>query len=431
MLSRARLTAYALPALPLAALSLAAHVHLPTVYAGGIGLAAAGTALLISRLVDGVVDPLIGLACDRGRLRRKVWLAAALPLLALAGWALFRPPPGAGALYLGLWSSLFYLGLTALLVPYQAWGTELSPDYRERTRVAGWREAAALCGMIAALALPAVLALPVADALRTLFPPLVILLAGAVALLLMRVPEPKPASGSTSVTGSLRVLLENRAFRWLLAAQGLNALANALPATLFLLFVGDRLGAPDLSGPLLLAYLLTGVLSVPLWLWLARTWDKHRLWAASLAFTALAFLPVVFLGPGDGLLFIVFCLLTGCGLGADLCLPAAMLADVTDEQTARTGDSRAGLYVALWSLTGKLALALAVGLSFPLLELAGFQPGSGQAPLALPLLYAAVPVALKLAAVALILRYPLDAVRQAALRHHMTSPRPEIPPCAG
>lgn len=429
MLPRARLTAYALPALPLAALSLAAHVHLPTVYAGGIGLAAAGTALLVSRLVDGVVDPLIGLACDRGRLRRRVWMAAALPLLAVAGWALFRPPAGAGALYLGLWSSLFYLGLTALLVPYQAWGTELSPDYRERTRIAGWREAAALCGMIAALALPAVLALPVADALRTLYPPLVLLLAVSVGLTVLTVPEIRAAP--TAGTGGLRVLLDNRPFRRLLAAQGLNALANALPATLFLLFVGDRLAAPDLSGPLLLAYLLTGVLSVPLWLRLARTGEKHRLWSVSLVLTALAFLPVAFLGSGDGPLFIAFCLLTGVGLGADLCLPAAMLADVTDEQTARTGDSRAGLYVALWSLTGKLALALAVGLSFPLLELAGFRPGSGQAPLALPLLYAAVPVALKLAAAGLIRRYPLDAVRQAALRQQMTIPRPETPPCAG
>ncbi|WP_019646610.1 MFS transporter [Novispirillum itersonii] len=426
MLSRARLTAYALPALPLAALSLAAHVHLPTVYAGGIGLAAAGTALLVSRLVDGVIDPLIGLACDRGRLRRKLWLALGLPLLAVAGWALFRPPPGAGAVYLGLWSSLFYLGLTALLVPYQAWGTELSDDYRERTRVAGWREAAALCGMIAALALPAVLALPVTEALKILYPPLVILLAAATGLVILTVPEPQ--RGLTTGRGSLRVLLENRPFRRLLAAQALNALANALPATLFLLFVGDGLGAPDLSGPLLLAYLLTGVLSVPLWLRLARSRDKHRLWAASLAFTAAAFLPVAFLGTGDGLLFIAFCLLTGIGLGADLCLPAAMLADVTDEQTARTGDSRAGLYVALWSLTGKLALALAVGLAFPLLDLAGFMPGSGQAPLALPLLYAALPVALKLAAALLIRRYPLDAARQASLRHSLSSPDPETPP---
>lgn len=419
MPTRRQLAAYGLPALPLAALGIPVHVHLPAFYAHdlGLGLGAVGGVLLVSRLLDVLADPLIGLACDRGRHRRKVWMAAGLPLLALSGWQLFLPPAGIGPLHLMLWSALFYASLTMVLVPYQAWGAEWSPDYAERTRIAGWREAFALVGIVAAIAVPGALSLSRGESLAALFPPSILLLVAATILIALAVPERPSLAGGGS--GFLRPLLANRPFRRLLAAQALNAFANALPATLFLLYVGDRLGRPDLAGPLLLAYLLAGVVTVPLWVAASRLWGKHRAWGLSLAVAALAFLPVPLLGPGDWLLFVVLCVASGLGLGADLALPAAMLADVVDEHAAQSGEDRAGLYVALWGLTGKLALALAIGVAFPLLDLAGFVPGSGSAPLALPLLYAGVPVVLKLCAALVILRFPLDQARQAALRQRI------------
>ena len=63
------------------------------------------------------------------------------------------------------------------------------------------------------------------------------------------------------------------------------------------------------------------------------------------------------------------------------------------------------------------SLALAVGLAFPLLDLAGFAAeGSGDGGLAmLVALYALVPVALKLVAIALMWNFPLDAGAHAEL----------------
>jgi len=418
--ARRHLLIYGLPALPLAALGIPVHVHLPTFYAEqvGLGLAATGLALLAARLFDAVADPLVGLLSDHGQHRRKLWLAASLPLLAVAGWHLFRPAEGVGFGYLVLWSGLFHLGLTMALVAYQAWGTELSDDYHQRSIVAGWREAFALVGVVTAIALPALLAWSNADILAKLFPPAMIVLVLAVAAAALWLPEQPPRPGIGF--GALVPLLANRPFRRLIAAQTINALANALPATLFLLFVGDRLGRADLAGGLLMGYLLAAIVSVAPWLAAARRWGKHRAWAASLALTALAFLPALALGSGDWVAFAVICLLTGFGLGADLALPASMLADVIDEHAAVSGQGHAGLYVALWSLAAKLALAVAVGLAFPLLQLSAFVPGSGQAPFALALLYAGVPVALKLAAAAMIHRFPLDRARQIELRRRIT-----------
>jgi GPH family glycoside/pentoside/hexuronide:cation symporter len=127
-----------------------------------------------------------------------------------------------------------------------------------------------------------------------------------------------------------------------------------------------------------------------------------------------------FLKPGDVWLFAIICAGTGLALGADLMLPPAIQADVIDVDTAATGEQRAGLYFALWSLATKLALAAAVGVAFPLLALAGFDPASGlrtDVGLAmLGFLYAGAPVLLKLLAVWLKWSFPLDAAEQARLR---------------
>ena len=100
-----------------------------------------------------------------------------------------------------------------------------------------------------------------------------------------------------------------------------------------------------------------------------------------------------------------------------------MQADVIDLDRLRSGRERAGLYFAIWGMGTKLALALAVGIAFPLLELAGFEtvPGGGGAlPLfALAALYSLVPVAFKLASIALMRGYPITAARHDRLRQRI------------
>jgi Na+/melibiose symporter-like transporter len=81
-------------------------------------------------------------------------------------------------------------------------------------------------------------------------------------------------------------------------------------------------------------------------------------------------------------------------LGADLALPPAMLADAIPA----TRRSDTGLYLGMWTLVGKLALALAAGVALPLLDLAGYRASDGGGVRALAWIYAALPCALKLGA---------------------------------
>ncbi|MEL6744557.1 MAG: MFS transporter, partial [Pseudomonadota bacterium] len=104
-LSRRQLLAYALPALPLAAMTLPLYTFIPTFYAESLGLplAAIGATLFLVRAFDAVNDPVAGWLSDRWRPsfgRRRSWFALSLPVLMLGVWMLFWPPVDADITYL-------------------------------------------------------------------------------------------------------------------------------------------------------------------------------------------------------------------------------------------------------------------------------------------------------------------------------------------
>jgi Na+/melibiose symporter-like transporter len=157
-----KLLFYAVVALPLATIGLPLTIYLAPFYAGEIGipLAALGTAMLLARLVDVVVDPFIGTLSDRWRPRvgrRKIWLPIGGLMLICGVFMLFRPSPGVGIGYFLFWTTIVYVGFTATKIPYEAWGAELSKDYAGRTRIASARQLFTLIGLVVATTVPALI----------------------------------------------------------------------------------------------------------------------------------------------------------------------------------------------------------------------------------------------------------------------------------
>jgi Na+/melibiose symporter-like transporter len=430
-----RLLAYGLPGLPLAALMLPLYIFLPTFYAkqAGIGFAAVGGALLVARLWDAVSDPMIGWLSDRfdGRFgRRRPWMLAGLPLVLLSVWMLFVPPDNAGSAHLLLWSILLYLGGTMIMLPYQAWGAEISSDYHERSRISASREIFVVAGTLIAAGLPQVLGNTQGNAaggaLEALAWGLSVALPLTVLICVTLVADPPTARRQRlAPKRGLQILVANQPFRRLIAAYFLNGIANGLPATLFLLFVEHVIQRPEWQGGLLLTYFLCGILAVPFWLWLSRRTSKHVAWIAAMIWACAAFVWVPILGEGDIALFFAVCVLTGASLGADLVLPASMQADVIDVDAAETGQRRAGIYFALWGLATKISLALAVGIAFPLLEIIGFQESTMEndetALFALAALYSLLPVIFKLASLRLVAGFTIDQAEHARLQEKIAT----------
>lgn len=428
-ISRRLLFAYALPAAPLAALGLPLYSLVPTYYTETLGLpiASVGWALLLVRLFDAITDPLAGYAADRIQPRfgrRRLLFLLSLPVAALSALMLYWPADGAGVGWLTVWGMLTSLGFTLAVVPYAAWGAELVNDYHGRTRLTSAREGLTLLGTLIAIVLPFAIGFerPGFSGLAVLGITVAVLLLVFGGLSVWIVPEPVNQTRTVlPLRESLACLARNRPFLRLIAAFFVNGLANGIPATLFLYFVSARLLLPELRGPLLFLYFLSAIAGIPLAALAARKLGKHRAWSIAMIAACAIFSAAPFLPAGAAIAFALICAATGLLLGFDLALPPSIQADVIDADTAASGDQRSGFYFAAWGLATKLSLAAGVGVVFPLLGYFGFNPlpnanNDETALFALAAIYAWVPVALKLAAIALMWNFPLDETAQSELQ---------------
>jgi glycoside/pentoside/hexuronide:cation symporter, GPH family len=396
---------YGFMGLPLAFVALPLYVILPHHYASqyGVPLATLGLILLLARFFDAAIDPLLGRWSDQqfarsatGVLRWGVLLAAVLGV----GFTMLFFPPVRELPQLGWWLAgsllLTYVAFSAISIMHQSWGARLGGDEAQRSRIVAWREGLGLVGVLLASVLPVAAGLPATTA--------VFFLALAIACgYWFQAPRPVSAATQQHATISLWLPFRRPAFRALLAVFIVNGIASAIPATLLLFFVQDRLQAPSSMEPVFLgSYFVCAALSIPAWLVAVRRWGLARSWLGGMALSVSVFLFAAGLGAGDSAGFIAVCALSGIGLGADLALPSALLAGVI--QTNGDQGSAEGAYFGWWNFSTKLNLALAAGLALPILGALGYAPGSRD-PAALQMLtwsYCLLPCVLKLGAATLL-----------------------------
>jgi GPH family glycoside/pentoside/hexuronide:cation symporter len=425
------LAAYGSLAFPLAAAFIALQVIVPTFYAQALGLSlsAVGAILLTSRLWDLVTDPLVGYLSDRTPAawgRRKAWVVGSAPLIAASVWLLFNPPAGVGNGFLLLCTLAIYVAGTMSIVPMNAWGAELSSAYHQRSRIAGSRVVFGLAGTLAALLL--VDNSDNRSLAESLYAITLLTLAGlaiSVPVAAWRVPDRGIVHDSgNNLREALALLTRPSPFRRLLLAFGLNGLGNAIPATLFLLYVTHVLERPEVAGPMLFLYFVCSAVSVPVWVAISRRIGKHQAWCRAVIGSCVFFAGAPFLGEGDVLAYAAVVIGTGLMIGADLALPSAINGDLIEWDALENGRRRPGLFFALWGTTSKLAFALAVGLIFPLLDLAGFDAAGSNAAddvRLLAVLYGAPSLLFKGAALLLMWRFPIDEAEHSRIRRELAA----------
>jgi glycoside/pentoside/hexuronide:cation symporter, GPH family len=401
--------AYGLLGLPLAFVALPLYVILPNHYARefGVPLATLGAILLGARLFDAFIDPLLGRLSDRlfARSPGAVLALGAAAALALAlGFALLFFPlvrePSALIVWATVMLVLTYVGYSALSVSHQSWGAMLGGNEAQRSRIVAWREGLGLVGVVMASVTPVALGLPATTGLF-----FVMLALGWVAWTRAVKPRAQPVTTQLAMTHAVRSPLwlpfRSKDFRRLLAVFMLNGIASAVPATLVLFFIQDRLQAPAAMEPAFLgSYFLCAALSIPLWLAVVKRIGLARTWLIGMFLAIAVFAWATQLGAGDTIAFVVVCALSGVALGTDLALPGAMLAGVI-QANGQSGQSE-GAYFGWWNFATKLNLALAAGLALPLLGVFGYAPGVRDAAAldALVIAYCVLPCVLKLGATA-------------------------------
>lgn len=407
MLSQRQLVLYALLAIPISMVGLPIYLQMPQFYAEvtGISLTSLGMILFAVRVLDVVQDPLLGGWSDRLQQRgvtRQKQMLWALPCFLLALIGLVMPVPWMAELWLLVFLTILYTAFSVLSVNYYALGTGLTQQPYLQTRVATWREAMVISGIMLGSVLPQVLSNSMGK--QTGYAVFALGIAALTALLFPVILRKLQTQAALVPTHTTHTLWQGFVLGWraqpirrLLLVYAMNCVANAFPATLILFYVSDVLNAEAQAGYFLGAYFLAGIVAMPLWLKLAQRYRAESTWIISIVIAALVFFPTAFLQAENAHWFYAVCIISGACLGADMAMPSSLLAQRIGATTEISG-AMFGVYNMIY----KLALAIAAGVALPLIDWAGYKAGasSEQALQAISLLYGLVPCIIKLAAAA-------------------------------
>ena len=375
---------YSLTDLPVMMSIFPVLVFIPRFYASdmGVSLELVGLYILVARIIDVFTDPLMGYISDHTHSRfgrRKPWVVLSVPILMLAVYNLFMPPEAATGSHLLLWMIVMGIGTTMMIIPYYAWGAELTDDYNERSKVTGWRAGAGIVGQLSAQLIPAGALFffgigGSATVLELVGYAMLILMPICVLGTVLMTPEREVTVESrVSLLAGLKVMITNGPFLRLIIAFMIGQIGLNITTPLYIFFVADVLGAEAQSIYMLSLFYITSLTSIVFWVWLAGKIGKHRAYFAAFAVISFAHPLYLLLGEGDFWWMAPITILTGFAAGGfSQALPNSMKADVIDLDTLRTGENRAALYFSAWSFAQKATASIGASIALFGLALFGF-----------------------------------------------------------
>lgn len=414
----------------LASAGLPLYIHLPSFATGelGLDLATLGAVLIAIRMIDLLQDPALGWVVDRYATQRGRLATIGMAGLALGFAMLFVwPAPAwlAGGLLTWLIAALVlvFTSYSLLQILFYGHGVTLADGSSDNPasgnaatrhlRLAGWREAGLLGGILVAASAPQILinlgrTSPYRD-----FGLLLIVLIALVAVLTRGLWTERPETTDKESVERLqwRSLLAPTPL-WLLLIGLINALPVALSSTLFVFFVEERLQLAQFTGLFLILFFCAAGLAAPIWSRAAQGWGARKTLLIAMVLAIVSFGWAAILPEGAAIGFVLVCLASGAAMAADMVILPATFANAVSRLSLPEG-----LGFGLWAFAAKLALALAAAVALPALARAGFDPASDlpsttAALGALAFAYAVVPCFLKLLSIALLVltpRHVLDA----------------------
>ena len=405
---------------------------LPALFAkeAGLSLVVIGSIMVGLRILDVVIDPLIGYWSDRSSSRfgrRKPWIVAGSVVVCAGALLAFNPSANTGYWYFGLSIFLLVFGWSLVETPYAAWLNELTGDYHGRSRMATQRVVAGYVGNAMFLALPltglfattamtpavtAAGAWLVIGLFAVLLPPAMLMLGDAGASKLER---------QSTARDVLRSVRGNPAFWRYAAVQGLSGLSSGIVSGLFFIWLDSYLQLGGKYSQVMLPVMVCGFIGAIFWLRVTMGIDKHRVVSACLLVTAATNLAMLFIAPGEwalAALIVSFAVSSFAGSGSTAA-QTSLLADTVDYGTLRTGIDHAGNYFAAATFINKIAMSVGTGLGLVIAGLFGYTITGPNGTTAMNGFFIAIvfiPCALNLLAAWVAWGFPIDRRRQREIR---------------
>ena len=416
----------------------------------GIRPSVGGALLFVSKLVDVLSNPMIGMLSDRTRTRigrRRPYLLGGGVLMCLSFIFVFTVPQSGSELftagYLLLMMILLSLSYATFTVPYLAVAAEATRTYDERTSIMAYRVVFILLGTLIGTTVAPAIATPESVGTRETFASMALVL-GAIILAASlwcfwgtrRATFFNPDADSPGIIKQVSIAFANRPFVTLASAKLLQLIGVASVITCALYLTRYVL---DISGIRVALFFLTmtvsSTLAVPLWWWTARKVGKKAAYISAVVTYALTALTWLAAGPvvtelDMGLVY-ARAVLLGISSGGLILLGVSMLPDTIEFDRLNSGARREGVFTGLWSAVEKGATAIGGLLIGVVLDVMGFVKSTGElvpqpdsAITGIIIGSAVLPAAFMLASLPLLFRYPLSQQSLAALESKVAAGQP-------
>jgi GPH family glycoside/pentoside/hexuronide:cation symporter len=366
----------------------------------GITAAAAGTMILVSRLWDGINDPMMGMIADRtntrwGKFRPYlIWMSIPLAIIAVLAFTTPDFGPTGKLIYAYITFILFMMAYTAINIPYSALMGVITSDSIERTSVASFKYAFAFAAgtIVSFFALPMAKKLGGGDLVpgfqRTM------MVFGAVAVVFFFITfistkeriSPPPAQ-KTPIAQDLKDLFANKPWVILLVTTMMMILCFATRISITPHYFKYYVGTQDVNlfgkirtfdfvtltswfNGINQALSVLAMLSTKL---IARVLGKKKAFMTLFLITITTMALYLFLKPQHVIMMFVL-QMVGSLSGAPLTpLIWGMYADTADHSEWKTGRRATGLVFSASTMSQKFGWAIGSAFAAWLLSIVGFQ----------------------------------------------------------
>lgn len=392
----------------------------------GISALSVGSLFLVSRLIDAITDPIMGMIADRTRSKYgkyRPWIIFISPFLGLSVILLFFTPDigyDQKVIYAYATYILYSLVSTMVNIPYHALTPVLSEDSNQRTQIASAKQMMAIPAnlFVSAAALPLVaifgggkqgwMGLAILVAFLTIVS---FWLCAAGAKRHDVVEEvTKGEIKKVSLKQQLSVIFKNKPLLLLMGAFGIQMLATSISNSVNMYYMNYNVGRPDMVPVIGLIGTFTAIPVALLLPSLSKRFDKKMIFIVGNILSA-ATCALLFVTPVNNITFVVIVsVLVVTTAQVSGIIGWAMLPDCVDYAQWKTGTRGDGTVSSSLTFINKCGMAFGGLIAGAIMQAVGYVAGGQQSDVVLQSIVAMkslIPATAYIVSLLLITRYPI------------------------
>lgn len=362
-----------------------------------------GTMLLLTRLWDGINDPLMGIISDRTNTKQGkfrpflLWGAIPFGLIGIVTFSIPDYGPGGKLIYAYVTYTMMMMVYTFVNVPYASLLGVMTDKPKERTSLSSFRFIGAYAGgMVMTASIPSLLqffkSMEFSDARGFQLSVVIYAIIAAFFFIMTYVwtkERLKPVREKVSIKNDLKDLAKN--IQWFImlgaciAVLIFNSLRDGSIQYYFKYYIQDQnlpllgeVGWEKLSGAYMTVWLGSNMLGVLFANPLSSLIGKRRTFIYAMALAAILSMGVFFLKPDQILMIFILNILIGLTAGIVLPLIWSMYADIADYSEYKTGRRATGLIFSSSSMSQKMGWTLGGAITGWILSAYGFEANTVQ-----------------------------------------------------